>query len=1230
MRKLLVALLFLIFILTTHAQDTKKVLTIKGIRTAITPKLSKWKPNVNDPILDIKTRDAKGLIFARDLQPIPFTDFGSTYNGPDPVLQKDRKVNVPVNNTLPSRPANVTTMELEGGTVNSNFDGLGFSNVSPADPTLAVGPNHLIQMVNGQNGSAFFRIYDKNGGTMSLQAFMDQLPGSSYNGAGDCIAWYDQFTDRFVMSEFGDSSKTGTEVNTLIMAVSQTSDPMGSWYVYEFSDASFFPDYPKYGNWGNAWFGMTRDFVGTYIGNSVWAFDKMKMIAGDLTASVQRIRFSDPDNKYNSMCPVSAIGGTPPPAGTPGLFMYYNDDNFTSSPNDRDSIGLIGFTVDFANPANSQASIIQSLPVSAFKSNVCANRNCAPTAQGIGYDVISSRIMNKPYYRNFGTYEAIVANHTVDATGTSVSGLRWYEFRKTSSSWTTYQQGTYAPQTIIPCVNTAETHRFMGAITLNSKGQVAMAYNNTSATTYGSISFTGRNDGDPLNLMSYEETLGFNGTGYGTFGNRWGDYSELVPDLANDSIFWFTGMYGSTGTWKTRILSFSLGANKNLDAKLLSIDNPNACENSCNSTLTPTITLKNAGNTALSSLNINYQINGGSVSVFPWTGTLLISEQIKVSLPPTVFPGGNSNFTVFLSNINGNAVDDLPANDTLSTTLNVGIGTNLPLVENFENVIFPTPGWTRITTTSPIFNWERTTVAAHTGTASMFIDNFNQNQPGKRSDIRTPVLNIGGLDSLSLSFWVASAVFDLGNIDSLEVLVSSDCGNNFKSIWKKWGSDITTRPGFVTTPFVPAPNEWRIINIDLNEFVGAGKIIVAIRNLNGFGNNIYIDDINLLGEVLPKTDVSVYEITDPADFICSNLLEPKVSFVNLGTDTLKSVNINYSIDGGAINTLNWTGSLVRKQSVTVDLKDQNIVTGNHTIDVYSNLPNGVADESLVNDSASRNFQVKQAMNAPVVQDFEGLNFVPDQWNILSPVDSSKWRRSVQSFGGVASLQARNFNRPALVPNYLVSPLIKYAEVDSVFISFQLAAAPRNPSFTVPTDTLEVLISEDCGLNYISVYKKWGNELETITDLNTPVPAPFVPRSKDDWRSENINVTTAVGTTNSFVVAFRNFSNGDNNYYIDDVNIYTKTLAPKLKKNGYLISPNPFTSRFVLQHFPNADDLKGINIYSTSGQLVYQKSWSLGSADSYLEINLNNLPAGLYIIKLTYSDRVVTEKVIKGN
>lgn len=160
----------------------------------------------------------------------------------------------------------------------------------------------MIQMINGANGSARFAIFDKSGNTLIPHSYMDQLPGASYNGGGDCITFYDQLTDRFVMTEFGDSSRTGIQMNSLIIAVSATQDPTGSWYIYEFY-TGFFPDYPKFGNWHDAWYGVTRDFTEKYEGNSIWGFDKQAMIGGQNTVRVQRARFTDRDNKFNSSYP---------------------------------------------------------------------------------------------------------------------------------------------------------------------------------------------------------------------------------------------------------------------------------------------------------------------------------------------------------------------------------------------------------------------------------------------------------------------------------------------------------------------------------------------------------------------------------------------------------------------------------------------------------------------------------------------------------------------------------------------------------------------------------------------------------------------------------------------------------------------------------------------------------------------------------------------------------------
>ncbi|MEI7963798.1 MAG: hypothetical protein WCH29_01440, partial [Chitinophagaceae bacterium] len=468
---------------------------------------------------------------------------------PDPVVQKI--LGVGGNSSSGLQSPNPLPGNFAGGAVTQNFAGLGYTNVSPADPNMCAGPTAVIQTINNSS-SSYFKIWDRNGNVLLNQTLIVNLVASpGYTGSGDPVAMYDQMADRYLLTEFGHAG-AGSGINTLIACISQTNDPLGAWNVYKFTDASFFPDYPKWSAMPNAYYASTNDFntAGTaYLGSSVYAFDKAAMIAGSATAASQRFRLT-----FNSF-PVNVSGATPPPANTPGMFMYYSDDDFTADPNDKDSIGILNFQPNFAVPANTTLTLAQNLMTAPFKSSFCGGRNCVPSASGNGYDALADRIMNRVVYRNFGSYEAIVLNYTVDANvglGSSRAGLRWYELRKTGGPWSIYQQSTFAP-----C---GTDWRWMGSININSKGQIALGYDLSSTSKYASMYFTGRNATDPLNTMTAQETLIQAGTAYGTFGNRWGDYNEVTPDVVNDSLFWMTSMWGSAASsWATRVAQFKLG-----------------------------------------------------------------------------------------------------------------------------------------------------------------------------------------------------------------------------------------------------------------------------------------------------------------------------------------------------------------------------------------------------------------------------------------------------------------------------------------------------------------------------------------------------------------------------------------------------------------------------------------------------------------------------------------------
>ncbi len=155
---------------------------------------------------------------------------------------------------------------------------------------------------------------------------------------GDPIVQYDQFADRWMVSQF---SVSGTSFHECV-AVSQTPDPTGAYYRYQFDYADF-PDYPKFGVWPDGYYVTYNMFnaAGTaFLGTKICALDRSAMLAGD--AATQQC--FDLPNEW-SLLPSDADGPTPPPAGSPNYLLA---EHWT----DQDKLTMYKFAVNWATPAN--------------------------------------------------------------------------------------------------------------------------------------------------------------------------------------------------------------------------------------------------------------------------------------------------------------------------------------------------------------------------------------------------------------------------------------------------------------------------------------------------------------------------------------------------------------------------------------------------------------------------------------------------------------------------------------------------------------------------------------------------------------------------------------------------------------------------------------------------------------------------------------------------------------
>ena len=143
-------------------------------------------------------------------------------------------------------------------------------------------------------------------------------------------------------------------------------------------------------------------------------------------------------------------------------------------------------------------------------------------------------------------------------------------------------------------------------------------------------------------------------------------------------------------------------------------------------------------------------------------------------------------------------------------------------------------------------------------------DNFNNDAQGKRDEFITPHLNFVYIDSAWMSFDHAYCRYDATYHDTLSVLVSTDCGATFTEVFNKGYTDLATAPDN-TGYFVPAATEWTTNMIDLSAFVNQQDVEIIFQNRGHYGNNLYIDNINInaVTSQKPVTDFVAYN-----DLIC--------------------------------------------------------------------------------------------------------------------------------------------------------------------------------------------------------------------------------------------------------------------------------------------------------------------------------------------------------------------------
>lgn len=525
-----------------------------------------------------------------------------------------------------TRPGTPTKINVPGQAVNS----------APHDPSGAAGSDYYIQAINATP----CRIINKSTGATVSTFTLGTLWNPDTPNSGDPIVMYDRFADRWFIAQFGTSG------NKIYIAVSATSDPLGSWYTYTFTSPSF-PDYLKFSIWGDAYY-MTSN----QSSQKLFAFERTAMLAGSATARSVYAAYTPTASGNGFFCPLpgDADGSQLPAVGTPCPIFYYTDNAWGGS--NIDGVKIYNATVNWTPTTPTlSVNLAQTLSTSAFDASYNSSWNdIAQPGTTQKLDGIGGVATFRAQYRKWSGYNTVVMNWGVKISASQRS-IMWVELRQdqTTGTWSIHQQSIYTPDSY---------YRWIGSIAMDDAGNIALCYAKSGSTTvYPSLGYAGRLAADPLNQLTITETMATNGivsqpsSWYG--GNRWGDYSHTSLD-PDGYTFWHTGEWcGGTASnpKKTQVYSFQFLTATSAAVSITSDDADNSICTGGSVTFTATPT------------------NGGTAPTYQWyVNGVAIAGETGATFTTTTLTSGSPVTCVMTSNLSG-ATNNPATSNAITTTV---------------------------------------------------------------------------------------------------------------------------------------------------------------------------------------------------------------------------------------------------------------------------------------------------------------------------------------------------------------------------------------------------------------------------------------------------------------------------------------------------------------------------------------------------------------------------------
>ena len=435
-------------------------------------------------------------------------------------------------------------------------------------------------------------------------------------------------------------------------------------------------------------------------------------------------------------------------------------------------------------------------------------------------------------------------------------------------------------------------------------------------------------------------------------------------------------------------------------------------------------------------------------------------------------------------------------------------------------------------------------------------------------------------------------------------------------------------------PLYNEPVNRTVAQLVANNGKVAYKIFAGAHTVPNFQNYPYSAFFNQ--PFSNGADAGIYRLNVP-ERSCNGMIETAVLLQNTGNAAIDSVQLVYGI-GNNLDTVNWQGSLAVHQSALVNLPAYN--AGNISTDAYD----FKVSITGINQHAADTFTDFNTMEQPVHVMSEVLS-LPFYERFATEAALSKWGFNqsgdyIIPFGYYEEDEALfTFNSIFIFDNSntreeVISPKLDFRNQSAAYLHFNVdynyvQYTANVFADTVFADTLEVLVSTDCGATYTSLFKKAGADLSGHDEpLLNPLNLDAIAVAKDEskYRGFTVDVSQFAGQEN---VAFKfSYISALGGYiYLDDIAVTSSPVSTKdvaVKQGALRLFPNP--TEGMLQVNVAADaTIEWVKIYNVTGQEVFKAK---GAKTAGQQIDVSNLPAGAYWMQVQSGTGILKAKFVK--